>query len=100
MINIFNRLILRFTKGVQIGDACYIAPRGRDEFIVEYKGKKIILYAEMGVNPDRVIYKSKNKYWLPPFENDNISANDYDYIVNALVRFLKKYGKSVSVIED
>lgn len=98
MISIFKRIKDWWIRGVQIAPDCYLRSRSRDEFLIRYKGRSILVVAElMRGKPDRVIYTETSPKWQPPNENEPIGKGDYDYVVQALARYFRKFGRTVEI---
>ncbi len=93
----FRTIAERIKHGYKIADDCYIAGGGRDELIVEFKGKKLQISMERlaGGKPNRVIYPSKDRKWLPPHEHEAVSDVDYHFIIDAVVKSFESDGEVV-----
>lgn len=85
-------------KGRKISQNCYVMPYHKDHFIVTLNDHKIYIKGEYRRgNPDQIIYKEQLPKWLPPYENELVSEKDYDYMLNAILKFLEKLGKQAVI---
>ncbi|MFH1230490.1 MAG: Imm74 family immunity protein [Planctomycetota bacterium] len=81
-------------KGRKITKNCYVMIFHRDHFIVTLNGHKIYIRGErLRGNPDQIIYKEQFPKWLPPHESEPVSKQNYEYILNAVLKFLEKIKK-------
>jgi hypothetical protein len=87
-------------KGRKIEKNCYVMRYHRDHFIVTLNDHKIYIMGERFVNNSdaQIIFKEDEPRWLPPYESDPVSEKDYDYIFNAILKFLEKQ-KAQGIIE-
>lgn len=109
IINIFYKLLIGFylsslfllylgknaifpSKGQKIAENCWVAPFQRDDFIVTLANRCILIRGQhLDRNrADQIILKENSPKWLPPYENDPVSKEDYEYMIGAILKFLKK----------
>lgn len=84
--------------GKEIEKDLYIKPESRDTFIATFQNHKMRIYIErLSGKPNRIVYKTKEKKWLPPFDHELISEEQNEFIINALVNHLKKVGYDVEI---
>lgn len=83
------------SKGKKIINNCWVAPFQRDDFIVTLNERSILIRGERlrGGNPDQIIYKEASPKWLPPYENEPVSEKDYEFMLQAIIKFLEKIKK-------
>jgi hypothetical protein len=78
-------------KGKKIAENCYVMIYHIHNFIVTLNGHKIFIKGKrLRGNPDQIIYKEASPKWLPPHENDPVSREDYEYMLKAILKFLRK----------
>lgn len=78
-------------KGRKISDNCYVMIYHIDHFIVTLNGRKIWIKGKrLRGDPDQIIYREESPKWLPPHENDSVSNDDYEFALNAIVKFEQK----------
>jgi hypothetical protein len=64
--------------------------------VVACGDRKVKFYMErLRGKPDRVIYKEDEPRWLAPYENKPISDEQYQFVLNALVKHFEKLGEVV-----
>ena len=81
-------------KGRKIGENCYVMIYHIDHFIVTLNNHKIWIKGKrLRGNPDQIIYKEQSPKWLPPYENEPVPEKDYEYMLNAVLKFLEKIKK-------
>ena len=98
MKNIIGKIIERLKYGYKIGDDCYISGGSRHEMIIRYKDRKLGLMIEASPGkPSLIFYLRRHEKWLPPHENDTLSEEQYQFIVNLVVRHFQRKGKDVAV---
>lgn len=78
-------------KGKKIADDCYVMRYHKDHFIVTLNNHKIYITGErFSGDFDQIIYREVSPQWLPPYENEPVSDEDYEYVLNAVLKFLTK----------
>lgn len=89
------------SKGRKIIENCWVAPFLRDDFIVTLNDRSILIRGENldRDRPDQVIFKETSPKWLPPHQNEIVSEKDYEYVLNAVLKFLEK-SKKQGVIKN
>ena len=98
MINWLKIIISRLKHGYEIADNCYLVSGGRDGLVVSCGDRKARVYMErLRGKPDRVIYKDAEPKWLPPYENERISNEQYSFILKALVKHFEELGEVVEL---
>jgi len=71
---------------------------GRDEYKYIEEEHSLILQIDMGVGvPNRLLYSSTIKRWLPPHQDETISQEDRQRIASKIASFLVSQGYSVKV---
>jgi hypothetical protein len=81
-------------KGRKISENCYVMRYHRDHFIVTLNDRRAYIIGDrFGEDSQQIIYKETSPKWLPPHENELIAEQDYDYILNAVMKFLSKIKK-------
>ena len=93
----FLRLLAeRIKHGYKISDDCYLCGGSRDYDVVKFKGRKIEIFMERQPGkPSIFIYPSKDRKWLPPYEDDPISDADYNFIIDVIVKHYEQRGEVV-----
>jgi len=82
-----------YPKGKKIYENCWVTPFERDNFIVTLNDHKILIAGErLRGNPGQVIYAENSSKWLPPHDDDPVSAKDYEFMLKAILAFLKNDG--------
>lgn len=81
-------------KGRKISENCYVMRYHIDDFIVTLNDHKIWIQGNrlMG-KPSQIIYREQAPKWLPPYEREPLSEKDYEYALEAIIKFLKKIRK-------
>ncbi len=78
-------------KGRKISSNCYVMPYHNDHFIVTLNKHKIYITGERRRgDPDQIIYREQSPKWLPPYENEPVASEDYEFVFNAIVKFEQK----------
>lgn len=78
-------------KGRKISDNCYVMIYHIDHFIVTLNGRKIWIKGKrFRGDPDQIIYREESPKWLPPNENEPVLNDDYEFALNAIVKFEQK----------
>ena len=96
MINVLRTIAERIKHGYKIAEDCYLAGGGRDEDIIEFKGRRLRIYSErFPGKPSMLIYPSKDTKWLPPHEHEPVSDADYHFIIDAVAKHFEKHGETV-----
>jgi len=82
-----------------IADNCYLIGGSRDDFVVACGDHKVKIYIEhLSGKPHKlIIYKDADKKWLEPHENESISVEQHQFILDALVKHFEKLGNVVEV---
>jgi len=71
---------------------------GRDEYKYVEGERSLVLQIDMGRGvPNRLLYSSTIKRWLPPHQNETISEEDRKRIAAKIANFLTGQGYSVKV---
>lgn len=79
------------SKGRKITNNCWVTRWHKNDFIVTLNDHKMLISGErLGGKPGHVIYKENSPKWLPPHENEAVLKEEYEYILNAVLKFLKK----------
>ncbi len=87
------------SKGKKITDNCWVTFSIIGNFIVTLNDHKILIDGErLRGKYDHVIYKEDSPKWLPPHESDLVSGEDYEYMLQAVLKFLEK-NRSHGVIQ-
>lgn len=82
----------KYPKGKKIFGNCWVTSCQRDDFIVTLNDHKILIPGELLRGKyDHVIYKEASPKWLPPHESDPVLEKDYEYMLNAVLKFLAKH---------
>jgi hypothetical protein len=82
------------SKGRKITENCWVAPHEGRHFIVTLKDRAILIRGDwFRGNSDHMILREQSPKWLPPHEDDSISEQDYEYMLNAILKFLAKSKK-------
>ena len=96
MKELIKLIISRLKHGYKIAENCYLVSGTRDELVVACGDHKVKFYMErLRGKPDRIIYKGAEKKWIPPHENKPISDEQYQFVLNALVKHFEKLGEVV-----
>lgn len=94
IFDLFNKI----KYGCKIDENMYLSARSKDELIVTYNNKKVLIYNErLGGKPDRVIYINKNSTWLEPYDQEKIQEIVYKNIIDAIVKHFNKLGEEIIV---
>ncbi len=67
-----------------------VLPFGRDELKYIEEDHELLAQAELGTSPDRILYASTISKWLPPYEQEPISPERKQEIINRLVDYYKR----------
>ena len=93
-------LLIRLGIGreTRIDDSSQLIMLGRDEYKYIEGERSLVLQIEMlrGV-PNRLLYSSTIKRWLPPHQDERISEEDRQRIATKIANFLVSQGYSVKV---
>ena len=86
--------------GRKITDGIFIRPDGIQTYLIHCKGKKLHIYAERLLVKNKKVIVVENpakgfKKYLPPHQNEMLSQDEYNYIVNLVVDYLRKQGYEV-----
>lgn len=82
----------KYPKGRKIFENCWVTSCQIDAFIVTLNDHKILIDGErLHGKYDHVIYKEASPKWLPPHESDPVSGKDYEYMLQAVLKFLAKH---------
>jgi immunity protein 74 of polymorphic toxin system len=93
---IFRRHKGRETKHPD--DKCNLIPLGRDEYKYCDGDHALVLQIDMLMGkPDRLLYSSTIKRWLPPHENEAIDSTQRREIAERIGRCLEKAGYTVEI---
>ena len=97
MIKLIQKYIHRLKYGYEITDDLYLSSPSKDEFVItDANNRKLKIYFEcLAGLPDIVLYKSDNIRYLPPYENEIISEQQYQYIINAVIKHFERLGEVV-----
>ncbi len=96
MIKFVKKLFDNLRYGQKIAENCYLDVISKDELVVTYGNRKVKISMErLKGKPDRVIYSDKLKSWLPPHENDPLSEELYQFILNMIVKHFEEIGEEV-----
>jgi hypothetical protein len=92
---IFQRLTGR---ELTIDDNLSLVRLGRDEYKYSEGDHALVLQIEMLTGtPERLLYSSTIKHWLPPHENEPISSMRRREIAERISRCLEKAGYTVEI---
>lgn len=98
-MKIIERISRWIKLGKEIEKGLYVQPESRDAFIATLQDRKMRIYVERLLGkPNRIIYKTKGKKWLPPYDHELISEEQNEFIINALANHLKKVGYDVEIL--
>jgi len=96
MIKLIQKLVERLKYGYKIDENLYLSAPSKDELVVTYGKRKTKIYMEiLSGKPDRIIYIDKGAKWLPPYENEPMSEQEYQFIIDAIVRHFERLGEEV-----
>ena len=71
---------------------------GRDEYKYIEGERSLVLQIDMGIGvPNRLLYSSTIKRWLPPHQDETITEEDRQRIASKIANFLVSQGYSVKV---
>lgn len=97
-MKIIERISRWIKLGKEIEKGLYVQPESRDTFIATLHGRKMRIYIELLPGKSNIIvYRGKGKKWLPPDDHELISDEQNKFIINALVKHLRKVGYSVEI---
>ena len=98
MIKYIQKFIERFKYGYKIAEDCYLSALSKDELVVLSGNHKVKIYMErLKGKPDRVLYLDEKRKWLPPHENESITEEQYQFIINAVAKHFEELGEEVKV---
>jgi hypothetical protein len=81
-------------KGRKIADNCWVAPHEGRNFIVTLNDHAILIKGNwIKGKPEHIIFRDNSPRWLPPHAKELVSSNDYEYILTAIVKYLKKHNQ-------
>lgn len=97
-MKIIERISRWIKLGKEIEKGLFVQPESRDTFIASFQDRSMRIYVErLSGRPNRIVYKNRGKNWLPPHDHELISEEQNEFIINALVNYLKKVGYDVEV---
>ena len=64
---------------------------GRDEYKYIENDHAMIINAELGSNPSRIVYIESIKRWLPPYESEPVTEADRERILAKVEAYLQKH---------
>jgi hypothetical protein len=85
-------------RTININDTCKLVRIGRDEYKYSDGDHALVLQIDMLTEePNRLLYSSTIKRWLPPHENEAIEAAQRREIAEKIGRGLEKAGYTVEI---
>jgi Immunity protein 74 len=95
ILEVFDRLTGR---ELNIDDKGRLVRLGRDEYKYCDGDHALVLQIEMLTGePERILYSSTIKQWLPPHENESIDSTQRREIAERISRCLEKAGYTVEI---
>lgn len=97
MIKLLKKLVSRLKYGYEIADGLYLSSPSKNEFVIRDRNnrKLKIYYERLAGKPDRVVYKSDEIKFLPPYNNDVVSDQHYQEIIDAIIKHFEGLGEVV-----
>jgi hypothetical protein len=84
-------------RETRIDDSSRLIKLGRDEYKYIEGERSLVLQIDMLKGPNRLLYSSTIKHWLPPHQDEKISEVDRQRIASKIASFLVSQGYSVKV---
>ena len=100
MLSRLWRLLIQLGIGreTRIDGSSQLKALGRDEYKYIEGERSLILQIDMlRGKPNRLLYSSTIKRWLPPYQDEAISEQDRQRIATKIANFLTSQGYSVKV---
>lgn len=97
MIKSLKFFFSRLKYGYEIADGLFLTSPSKNEFVVTDKEKqKLKIYFErLEGKPDRILYKSDEIKFLPPYDKVSISDQHYQSIIDAIIKHFESLGEVV-----
>ncbi len=92
-----ERIKQAWELGREIEKDLYFRPESRETLIATYKGRRVRVYNELLPHNAMIVYNSspEKREWLSSSEKEHLSEEEYQYVINALVKHFKKVGYNV-----
>jgi len=85
--------------GNQIDEVTTMNPTSRDDFLFTENHRSTQIYAELLTgNPDRLIDGSSIMKWLPPHENEPLTQEDRERILQKVSLYFDRFNETYEIV--